>query len=617
MTLKCIPINDINCADSLRNDLGDRDGSLGRLMESIKHGGLIHPLTLTADLRLISGRRRLEACKRLGYEAVPAYMIDLNNVLNGQADANVLHKQLTLVERARLAMAIFAEVGSRQGLRTSASEEGEHRIQSGVLTVEYAAQKAGFGSRKTFERARRVLENGCQALVQALDEGKIAVSAAAALATQPQAEQEHTLRSGKQALKAFLASHRAPNAVSELGPITQELDAVVKSLRNRSRPNAAALTTCTEALHRLTAQLEVLALGKATAERYPPAAVRSAAVQPAWPLTHGHCVQVPGTDLVLRRWVGTERPTALVPDLDPCYLFSAPVVADLQQAIHHRQNVMLIGPPGDGKTTVIEQVAAVVGAPLIKVEGHADTRMFHLLGMDILEHGSVVFKQGPLALAFEKGYWFLFDEITAVSPGVLHGIHGILNGDECLRLENDHVVHRAESFRFFATSNTVGAAAARLHRSGGNRRQADATLSRFPIKIIPTSLGSEAIIELLARWSPGQYAGLPSDAAQRLTAWFLEVRKAALNTYSEVQYPITLRELHAIWQMWQTPVETTSTPRPRSLFAAVRSTILNALERPEEQRLVIELLCTYFDLNDDPDMGAYLQELEELTHDDD
>jgi len=64
-------ITDILIGHCYRQDLGD----IRELAESIREVGLLRPLLITTDNRLIAGRRRLEACKLLGWETIPVSVV--------------------------------------------------------------------------------------------------------------------------------------------------------------------------------------------------------------------------------------------------------------------------------------------------------------------------------------------------------------------------------------------------------------------------------------------------------------------------------------------------------------------------------------------------------------
>jgi hypothetical protein len=107
-----IPIADVVVGERFRKDLGD----LRTLMDSIKGVGLLQPVVLTPELRLIAGHRRLKACQELGWTHIPAYIINIDDVVRGEHDENALRKALlpsemvaiTEVQRERLGVSAKA-----------------------------------------------------------------------------------------------------------------------------------------------------------------------------------------------------------------------------------------------------------------------------------------------------------------------------------------------------------------------------------------------------------------------------------------------------------------------------------------------------------------------------
>ena len=82
------PLQRIRVGRRFRKALGD----LRALAESIEDVGLLHPVVVTPQGRLIAGRRRLEAVKLLGWRTVPVHVVDLENVIEGELAENVHRK---------------------------------------------------------------------------------------------------------------------------------------------------------------------------------------------------------------------------------------------------------------------------------------------------------------------------------------------------------------------------------------------------------------------------------------------------------------------------------------------------------------------------------------------
>ena len=81
-------IDQIQIGFRYRKDLGD----LRSLADSIGEVGLLHPIVVTPEARLIAGQRRLEACRMLGWDDVPVTVIDLYQVARGEAHENFVRK---------------------------------------------------------------------------------------------------------------------------------------------------------------------------------------------------------------------------------------------------------------------------------------------------------------------------------------------------------------------------------------------------------------------------------------------------------------------------------------------------------------------------------------------
>src|SRR5437764_6619560 len=98
-----------------RKDLGD----LRALAESIAEVGLLHPVVVTPEGRLIAGQRRLEACGLLGWQDVPVTVVDLLQAARGEAHENFVRKEMLPSEIVALKRAIEPlerrEARERQG----------------------------------------------------------------------------------------------------------------------------------------------------------------------------------------------------------------------------------------------------------------------------------------------------------------------------------------------------------------------------------------------------------------------------------------------------------------------------------------------------------------------
>jgi ParB family chromosome partitioning protein len=99
--MRKLPINKIRVRDRFRKSLGDIDS----LAASIDEMGLLHPIVVRRDGRLIAGERRLAACKKLGWTFVPVTVVDLKEVIKEEFAENAhrrdfLPSEINAIRRA-------------------------------------------------------------------------------------------------------------------------------------------------------------------------------------------------------------------------------------------------------------------------------------------------------------------------------------------------------------------------------------------------------------------------------------------------------------------------------------------------------------------------------------
>jgi ParB family chromosome partitioning protein len=75
MESRMVPVDSIKIGERIRKDLGDIDG----LARNIDQIGLLHPITITGEGRLVAGARRLAAIKLLGWSEVPVRILEVAN----------------------------------------------------------------------------------------------------------------------------------------------------------------------------------------------------------------------------------------------------------------------------------------------------------------------------------------------------------------------------------------------------------------------------------------------------------------------------------------------------------------------------------------------------------
>ncbi len=213
-------------------------------------------------------------------------------------------------------------------------------------------------------------------------------------------------------------------------------------------------------------------------------------------------VTVPGTSITLPVRMSPANP--LIPLLDPTYIFRTDLVEEVAFAIEAKQNCMLVGDAGAGKSSLIEQLAALTNNPLRRcnLHGESDTTLF--VGRDIPTEvdgvRTLVYKWGILAQAMRDGQWLLLDEIDAALQPVLFVLQSMLEDNGRLLLEDADgtVVHKHPDFRLFATANTVGIASRnKVMYSGTMSRLNEATIDRFGAVVHVGNLAMDDEIRLI------------------------------------------------------------------------------------------------------------------------
>ncbi|MBK8638604.1 MAG: ParB N-terminal domain-containing protein [Chromatiaceae bacterium] len=189
-----LPIASIQIGNRFRQDHGDLDA----LAASIKELGLLQPIGVDKEHRLIFGERRLRAHQYLGLETIQARIIAVDSLMAEHAE-NEVRKDFTASERVAIAVAIEEKIGKRQGQRNDkAPARGlqENFPEVGATPSErqtraIAARASGFGNETTYLQAKSVVTHAEPELVAAMDRGDIAVSTAAQLAkAEPEVQQE-------------------------------------------------------------------------------------------------------------------------------------------------------------------------------------------------------------------------------------------------------------------------------------------------------------------------------------------------------------------------------------------------------------------------------------------
>lgn len=182
-----------------------------------------------------------------------------------------------------------------------------------------------------------------------------------------------------------------------------------------------------------------------------------------------------------------------VPDIDSVYRFNRDVTLAILAGFMKDRRVMVQGLHGTGKSTHIEQVAARLNWPCVRVNLDGHISRLDLVGRDavVIRDGQQVteFQEGIVPWALQRPMALIFDEYDAGRPDVMFVIQRVLEqGGKLTLLDQNRVLSPHPQFRLFATSNTVGLGnlnglyhgAQRLNHAQIDRWNIVATLNYLP-----------------------------------------------------------------------------------------------------------------------------------------
>lgn len=155
---------EIQIGEHVRRDMGDVQG----LADSIARHGLLHPVVVMKDGRLVAGRRRIEAVKLLGWDELPATVVDVADLLGAERDENTARKDFTPTEAVAIGRLIEEQERPKALEAKRAGGRKAHAVMRGEIPAvgqsttprvgvsEKVANALGM-DRKRYERAKEVV----------------------------------------------------------------------------------------------------------------------------------------------------------------------------------------------------------------------------------------------------------------------------------------------------------------------------------------------------------------------------------------------------------------------------------------------------------------------------
>ena len=150
-----------------------------------------------------------------------------------------------------------------------------------------------------------------------------------------------------------------------------------------------------------------------------------------------------------------------VPDIDKSYIFDRDTTLAILSGFAYNKRVLVQGYHGTGKSTHIEQIAARLNWPCIRINLDSHVSRIDLIGKDAItlkDNKQVTeFKEGILPWSIQNPVALVFDEYDAGRPDVMFVIQRVLEADgNFTLLDKNKVIKQNKYFRLFATTNTIG-----------------------------------------------------------------------------------------------------------------------------------------------------------------
>jgi len=223
-----------------------------------------------------------------------------------------------------------------------------------------------------------------------------------------------------------------------------------------------------------------------------------------------HADSAPDTRVKVRELFGIDsdlevpafsQPVEHVPEVDKGYRFDPETTLALLAGFAHNRRVLVQGYHGTGKSTHIEQVAARLNWPCVRVNLDSHISRIDLIGKDaiVIRDGkqATEFQEGILPWAFQSATALVFDEYDAGRPDVMFVIQRVLEAESRMTLlDQSRVLRPHPAFRLFATANTVGLGdATGLYH--GTQPINQGQMDRWNIVVSLNYLGQEAEVAIV------------------------------------------------------------------------------------------------------------------------
>ena len=236
---------------------------------------------------------------------------------------------------------------------------------------------------------------------------------------------------------------------------------------------------------------------------------------------------------------GVDHP--LIPEPDPTFVWTDPC-RDVAEALEHNERVFLYGPSGTGKSSLVRQIAALVGRPVRRVSLNGETSVADFVGhWTVNENKQTVFVKGVLPQAMQEGFILQLDEVDAMQPEIGFVLQQVLEpGGRLLLTDTGEDIAPHPDFRLVATANTLGFGSDSALYSSGTHTLNFSWLDRWDVVVHLDYLPLKQEVDLLR----SRHASLGKDLLKRLVKAAADLRKS--HAAEELTSVITTRRLLAL-----------------------------------------------------------------------
>jgi len=196
-----------------------------------------------------------------------------------------------------------------------------------------------------------------------------------------------------------------------------------------------------------------------------------------------------------------------IPEVNEDYIFAHNTLEPLILAYTNNLKALTVGPTGCGKTSIVEQVAAHINQPYLRINGRADMDSDTILGRPWVSDGSMDFMLGEMPKAAQAGFIIAFDEPWKTPSGIQMALQRFYEREGTFQLDDmpgelsDKIIHSDPRCRMFLSDNVVGTGDGAA-QYGATLIQDGSTLNRMDMVIKMGYLSAKDEVSLIKKAMP-------------------------------------------------------------------------------------------------------------------